>query len=96
MYENIALGLRHKGLSKQDIKARVNELLDLFGLKGKEQLYPNQLSGEQKQKVVLARALAPWPEVVLLDESLSSIDPGVKGQLRIELRDTLKSWELLL
>ena len=49
MYENIALGLRHKGLSKQDIKARVNELLDLFGLKGKEQLCPNQLSGEQKE-----------------------------------------------
>ena len=49
-----------------------------------------------KKKVALARALAQWLEVILLNEPLSSIDPGVKGQLRIELRDTLKSWELLL
>jgi len=42
VYENIAFSLRYKGLSKRDIKARVNELLDLFGLKGKEHLYPNK------------------------------------------------------
>lgn len=51
----------------------------------------NKLSGGQKQKVALARALAPWPKVVLLDEPLSSIDPSMRDQLRIELRDMLKT-----
>ena len=90
VYENIAFGLRHKGLSRHDIDARVKELLELLDLRGKEKLYPRQLSGGLRQKVALARALAPWPKIVLFDEPLSSIDPGMRDRLRTDLRNILK------
>ncbi len=90
VYDNIAFGLKKLRLSKSDINARVRELVEIFGLKGLENKYPHQLSGGQKQKVALARALAPWPKLVLLDEPLSAIDPGVKDSLRLELKYILR------
>ncbi len=90
VYDNIAFGLRRLKLSRADVDARVKELVDVLGLKGLENKYPHQLSGGQKQKVALARALAPWPKLVLLDEPLSAIDPGVKDTLRVELKYMLR------
>lgn len=82
--QNIEFGL--KGLSSMEKKKRVNEMLDLAGIVELEFAYPDELSGGQKQKVALARALAPDPEVLLLDEPFSSLDTVVRVKLRKELR----------
>ncbi|MBR1456489.1 MAG: methionine ABC transporter ATP-binding protein, partial [Oscillospiraceae bacterium] len=72
---NVAYSLRGSGLSKQEIRARVRELLELVGIADKENAYPSQLSGGQKQRVAIARALANEPRVLLCDEATSALDP---------------------
>ena len=87
VYENIAFGLKVQKRSKKEIRDRVTELIDLVGLKGMEKRYPNELSGGQKQRVAFARALAPNPQLLLLDEPFAAID----AKVRKELREWLKS-----
>lgn len=90
VYENIAFGLEMQGKKKGDIKNRVKELLNLIGLDGLENRYPSELSGGQKQRVAFARALAPNPKVLLLDEPFAAIDVKVKADLRNWLKETIK------
>ena len=73
--KNIAYPLKGSGFSKKDIDERVDELLDLVGLKDKKNSYPSQLSGGQKQRVAIARALANRPNLILCDEATSALDP---------------------
>ena len=80
--ENIAFGLKVRKLPKSDIRARVDELLDLVQLTGYAGRYPSQLSGGQRQRVALARALAPRPKVLLLDEPFGALDAKVRDELR--------------
>lgn len=82
--KNIEFGL--KDLRSADKTNRVNEMLDLTGIEELEFAYPDELSGGQKQKVALARALAPNPEILLLDEPFSSLDTIIKMRLRKELQ----------
>ena len=75
-FENVAMPLHTHGFSKAEIKERVNELLELVGLKDKANAYPNELSGGQKQRVAIARALALRPKILLSDEATSALDPN--------------------
>ena len=87
VYENLEFVMRAVGMPKKEIKKRVTELLELTGLSGMEKRYPNQLSGGQRQRVAFARALAPNPQVLLLDEPFAAIDAKVRTELRNWLRE---------
>jgi putrescine transport system ATP-binding protein len=82
---NIAFGLRQDGLPKDEIAARVAEMLTLLRLQGLESRKPHQLSGGQRQRVALARALAKHPRVLLLDEPLAALDKKLRGETQFEL-----------
>src|SRR5947208_5985742 len=82
VFRNIAFGLKIKKWKRADIKARVEELLRLFGLEGLEKRYPHQLSGGQRQRVAIARALASKPSVLLLDEPFGAVDAKIRQELR--------------
>lgn len=86
--ENVAIGL-----SKNNNKTDVSEMIKRFHLEGLEKRYPRQLSGGQQQRVALARILAYSPDVILLDEPFSAMDTFLKEQLRIELANVLNDFD---
>lgn len=89
VFDNIAFGLEIQKMPKAQIKQRVMELIELVGLTGMEKRYPNQLSGGQRQRVAFARALAPNPNVLLLDEPFAALDAKVRGEIRSWLKDMI-------
>lgn len=89
VYDNIAFGLKVQKADRKYIDERVRELIALIGLSGLEKRYPSQLSGGQRQRVAFARALAPSPHLLLLDEPFAAIDAKVRQELRSWLRDMI-------
>ena len=90
VYDNIAFGLKVQKKDKAVIKERVTELIKLIGLEGLEKRYPSQLSGGQRQRVAFARALAPNPQLLLLDEPFAAIDAKVRQELRSWLKEMIQ------
>ena len=86
IFENVAFGLRRKGVRGDEVKGRVTEMLQLVELPGYEARKPNQISGGQAQRVALARALINRPAVLLLDEPLGALDLKLRKQMQVELK----------
>jgi iron(III) transport system ATP-binding protein len=84
--DNVLYGLRRN----KEGYARMKETLELVGLAGLERRFPHELSGGQQQRVALARAIAPQPEILLLDEPFSSLDAGLRDQVRREVVQILR------
>lgn len=75
VFDNVAFPLKYQDYSKEEIKTKVYELLELVGISDKTLAFPSQLSGGQKQRVAIARALANDPDILLCDEATSALDP---------------------
>jgi spermidine/putrescine transport system ATP-binding protein len=86
IFENVAFGLRRKGVKGSEITSRVHEMLKLVELPGYDRRKPTQISGGQAQRVALARALINRPAVLLLDEPLGALDLKLRKQMQVELK----------
>jgi spermidine/putrescine transport system ATP-binding protein len=86
IFENVAFGLRRKGIKGTTLKGRVREILEMVDLAGMGDRKPRQLSGGQQQRVALARALINNPQVLLLDEPLGALDLKLRKQMQLTLK----------
>jgi ABC-type Fe3+/spermidine/putrescine transport system ATPase subunit len=92
--DNVAYGLQSLHFTEQEVKKRTDALLEFVGLREYAKFYPHQLSGGQKQRIALARSLATEPQVLLLDEPVSGVDPQLRESFRLELKNYLQALKI--
>lgn len=86
VYDNIAFGLKLRKQSKQEMRRRIKDVLEVVNLIGFEDRFPKELSGGQRQRVAIARALVIEPDLLLFDEPLSNLDANLRESMRVEIR----------
>jgi len=86
VYKNISFGLENLKWKKEQINARVEEVMKTLQISEFRDRYPSELSGGQQQRVAIARTLAPNPQVLFMDEPLSNLDAKLRGEMRTELK----------
>jgi cell division transport system ATP-binding protein len=96
IYENVAFAMQIVELSSRDIKKRVPQILNMVGLPAKGNLYPSQISGGEQQRVVLARALANNPKIIICDEPTGNLDPDTAWGIMSLLDDINKTGTTIL
>lgn len=96
VYDNVAFPLKIKKLHRKEIKERTNRAIAYTGLESVKKTFPNDLSGGEKQRIALARAIAINPTVMLLDEPLSNLDPKLREEMRFEIKDVQKKFGLTI
>lgn len=90
--ENIGFGLKMKKRPQDEIKEKVQNVLEMVELLGKEREYPENLSGGQQQRVALARGIVQQPKVLLLDEPFSAVDAKLRKSLQLSIKEIHKNW----
>ncbi|MBT7609221.1 MAG: ABC transporter ATP-binding protein [Bacteriovoracaceae bacterium] len=94
VFDNIAYPLKVSGVSKSEIKQRVEEMINVVELDGLAKRMPNALSGGQQQRVALARGLVMQPKVLLLDEPLSNLDAKLREKMRSDIRNIQQKFQM--
>ena len=90
VWDNVATGLRIKKIARTEIRRKVDEIIDIVGLRGYESYYPHQISGGMKQRVAIARAFAIDADLILMDEPFVSLDQPTRERMQ---REVLHTWE---
>ena len=96
VYDNIAYALKVRKLSKDEIKRKVDEIIQIVGLSDHVNKKPRQLSGGQQQRVAIARTLVLNPDIILFDEPMSALDANIKVALRKELKKIQETYNITM